>query len=89
MSDESASTQPLPSSAARSAPTPERSAPPKSSADTDVSSRSAAWIADALFLSRYAGLAVENHSVSIVVPSGAERRARRAASTAIVVVSSS
>ena len=46
-----------------------------------VSSRSAAWIADALFLSRYAGLAVENHSASTAVPSGAERRARRAAST--------
>ena len=43
---------PLPSSAARSAPTPERSAPPKSNAATSVSSRSAAWIADALFLSR-------------------------------------
>ena len=27
-----------------------------------MSSRSAAWIADALFLSRYAGLAVENHN---------------------------
>ena len=49
----------------------------------------AAWIAEALFLSRYAGLAVENHSALGAVPSGADFRARRAASTARVVVSSS
>ena len=56
MSEVTTSTAPLPSSAVRSAPTPERSAPPKSNAATSVSSRSAAWIVDALFLSRYAGL---------------------------------
>ena len=68
---------------------PERSAPPKSNAATSVSSRSAACNVDALFLSRYAGDAVENHSAVGVTPAGALRSASRAASTPMVVVSSS
>ncbi len=80
---------PLLVSAVRSAPTPDRNAPPKSNADTSVSSRSAACNVDALFLSRYAGDAVENQSAPGAVPAGALRSASRAASTPIVVVSSS
>ena len=53
------------------------------------SSRNAAWSVDALFLSAYAGVAVENHNASGVAPAGALRNASRAASTPIVVVSSS
>ncbi len=55
---------PEPSSAARSAPTPERAAPPRSRAARSESSRGAAWMAVAFVLSRYAGFAVANHSAA-------------------------
>ena len=67
---------------------PERSAPPKSKAATWPGRRSAAATAAALVLSRYAGCDVANHRESGVRP-GAARKARRAASTPSVVVSSS
>ncbi len=88
-SEATTSVVPTPSSATRSAPTAERAAPPKSSAVASESSRSAAWIAVAFVLSRYAGSAVENQRPSTWVPSGAARSASRPASTPIVVVSSS
>ena len=75
-------------SAARNAPTLDRIAPPKSNAATSESRRSAAWIAVAFVLSRYAGAAVANVSARGSAP-GALFSASRAASTPIVVVSSS
>ena len=73
--------------AARSAPTPDRTAEPLSKAAVAAGSRSAAWITVAFVFSAYVGVDVANHSVSgsTVVPF----RARRPASTARVVVSSS
>src|SRR4029453_957025 len=50
------------SGAARRDPTPERTAPPVWIAGELWSRRSAAWIVVALVFSRYAGLAVANHS---------------------------
>ena len=88
-SEATTSTLLLASSALRSAPGPERSAPPKSKAPTFASSRSAACIVDALFLSRYAGSAVANHNALGQASECADRSASRAASTPIVVVSSS
>ena len=77
-SDVTTKVVPWPSSAIRSAPTPERAAPPRSSAGQSVSSRSAPWIAVAFVLSRYAGSAVANQSWSTRVPPGTARMARRA-----------
>ena len=75
-SEVTTSVVPAPSSATRSAPTPERTAPPRSSAAQSESRRSAAWIAVALVLSRYAGSAVENQSSSTCTPgAGAQGQA--------------
>ncbi len=87
-SDATTSTVPPERRAAASEPTPERTAPPVSMASTSLSRRRAAWMAVALVLSRYAGSAVANHSASGAA-SPADRSSVRAASTPIVVVSSS
>ena len=65
----------------------ERAEPPASPAHVSWGKSRAAWIAVALVLSKYAGFAVANHMDDgvTVLP----RRALRAASTPIVVVSSS
>ena len=88
MSDDTTRVVPNPVNAVRSVPMPERSAPPMSRAPTDGARRSAAWIAVALVFSRYAGVDVANHSESTST-FAALRRALRAASAPMVVVSSS
>ncbi len=82
------STDGPPINAASSAPFAERTAPPKSYAGTVRSSRSTACMVVALVLSRYAGDAVANASAPGSTPP-ADASASRAASTPIVVVSSS
>src|SRR5688572_2678154 len=79
----------VPHPAAIIAPTPERTLPSASNALVHPGRSSAAWIAVAFVLSRYAGAVVANHSACGRLPSGAARSARRAASTPIDVVSSS
>jgi heme A synthase len=59
-----------------------------SNAIADPSRASAAWIAVALVLSRYAGAAVAKYTAA-GARRGAPRRAARAASTPMEVVSSS
>lgn len=71
-----------------SAPMPERTEPIASTANASCGRSSAAWIAVALVLSRYAGSVVENTSVSAFAPGNAAS-VLRAASTPIEVVSSS
>ncbi len=70
------------------APSAERTDPLRSSAGISRSRRSAAWTVVAFVLSRYAGATVENSSISGFA-FGTARSASRAASTPIVVVSSS
>ena len=74
--------------AARSAPAADRIEPSMSNAMADSSRASAAWIAVALVLSRYAGSAVAKYTAA-GASRGAPRRAARAASTPMEVVSSS
>ena len=73
----------------RIAAIPDRTEPTTSYAATDGSRPSAAWIAVAFVLSRYAGSAVANSRSCGVCSAGRFASALRAASTPIVVVSSS
>ena len=75
--------------AATSAPDPELTDPIMSKAEAPESRSRAAWMAVALVLSRYAGSDVANSTWPTSTPSGAAARHARAASTPIVVVSSS
>src|SRR5687767_7308255 len=89
MSETTASAGTGDSDAARSAATPERTAPAMSAANADRSNPSAAWIAEALLLSTYGGAVVAKYTRSIVVASDTDRSAIRDASTPIDVASSS